>query len=80
MAASFQPPQPRKEQQRGRRRVRRIGRVCLVLLLASIAGVLMIAGVQWTCRVLKTRWLKSDSGKAYTPGEAAKKVIEKIKE
>jgi len=29
---------------------------------------------------MQERWLKSDSGKMYTPGGAAKKVLEKIKE
>ena len=50
------------------------------MVLACLAGVVMIRGACWAYRKLTTRWLKTGSGKNLTPGEAAKKVIEKIKE
>lgn len=58
----------------------RVASILLVLLAATLAGVLLIQAIVWARYGLRTRWLKSDSGKIYTPGEAAKKVIDRLKE
>ncbi|MBN1809530.1 MAG: hypothetical protein JW909_10725 [Planctomycetes bacterium] len=67
----------------GGRRPRRV-RKALCAFTVVIVTVSLILGttfaIRYGYRLMKTRWLKSDSGKMYTPGGAAKKVIEKVKE
>ena len=64
-----------------RRRARRRRLVVfLVVFVATVLSVGMVCGLRYGYRKMHEKWLKSDSGQVYTPGGAAKKVIQKLKE
>ena len=52
----------------------------LLIVLAVALFVGLTYGARYGYRLMQSRWLKSASGKMYTPGGAVKKTIKEFKE